>query len=229
MSELSTRLLQAIEQLGLKKNKFADISGISPGYLNDILKGRATPSDRVIKDICEKNSINEIWLRDNKGEMFLKAEAVSPPSPADDKQTRRIDGFVLVPLFNVEASAGGGALVPEEEVIDRLAFKEEWIKRDLGVNPSDLALITTIGDSMEPTLRAGDMILLDKSVETVKDEAVYAFLVDGMLLIKRVRWEADGGLSLLSDNSVYSPVVISRERKAELRVVGRLIWAGRRF
>jgi phage repressor protein C with HTH and peptisase S24 domain len=108
-------------------------------------------------------------------------------------------------------------------------FQEEWIKRDLGVSPSDLALITTIGDSMEPTLRAGDMILLDKSVETVKDEAVYAFLVDGMLLIKRVRWEADGGLSLLSDNSLYSPVVISRERKAELRVVGRLIWAGRRF
>jgi phage repressor protein C with HTH and peptisase S24 domain len=153
----------------------------------------------------------------------------SAPSPADDKQARRIDGFILVPLFNVAASAGGGVLVPEEEVIDRLAFKEEWIKQDHGVNPSDLALITTIGDSMEPTLRAGDMILLDKSVETVKDEAVYAFLVDGMLLIKRVRWEADGGLSLLSDNSLYSPVVISKERKPEPRVVGRLIWAGRRF
>jgi phage repressor protein C with HTH and peptisase S24 domain len=48
---------------------------------------------------------------------------------------------------------------------------------------------------MEPTLRTGDMILLDKSVEKVIDEAVYAFLVDEILLIKRVRWEADGGLS----------------------------------
>ena len=136
---------------------------------------------------------------------------------------------IFIPLFNVEASAGGGSLVEEECIVDRIAFKEDWIRNDLGVNPKDLALITTIGDSMEPTLRAGDMVLLDRSVEKIKDEAIYAMSVDGMLLIKRVRWRADGGLTLLSDNQDYEAVVIAPDMKAALRVVGRLMWAGRRL
>ena len=73
------------------------------------------------------------------------------------------------------------------------------------------------------------MVLLDKSVERIKDEAIYAMSVDGMLLIKRVRWSPDGGLTLLSDNHEYETVTIAPDMKAALRVVGRLMWTGRRL
>lgn len=66
-------LTAAIEALGVKKKVFAENSGISQGYLSDILKGRTTPSDRVIKNICSGNSLNESWLKTGTGEMLATA------------------------------------------------------------------------------------------------------------------------------------------------------------
>jgi phage repressor protein C with HTH and peptisase S24 domain len=133
------------------------------------------------------------------------------------------DEVVFIPLFDVCASAGGGSLVESETVVDVVALKEEWVRRELHVSPSNLCAVSTIGVSMEPTFRAGDLLILDRSVERIRDEGIYALVHDGMLLIKRVRWSPDGGLVLISDNKEYEPQTIPRDRREELRVVGRLV------
>ena len=40
-------------------------------------------------------------------------------------------GFVLIPRLDVEASAGSGALIGREQVLDYLAFRESRVRRDL--------------------------------------------------------------------------------------------------
>lgn len=51
---------------------FADFLGISKANLSSYETGRRTPTDAVIQLICQKCSVNESWLRNGKGEMFIE-------------------------------------------------------------------------------------------------------------------------------------------------------------
>ena len=52
------------------QQKFANDLGISFSNVSSYEMGRRTPSDAVIKLICEKYNVREEWLRDGEGEMF---------------------------------------------------------------------------------------------------------------------------------------------------------------
>lgn len=99
----------------------------------------------------------------------------------------------------------------------------------MNAKPGNVEVITTIGDSMEPTLRAGDMAVVDVSIDRIIDESVYFLSVDNMMLIKRVRWMPDGGVMLASDNPTHKDVALTRDHLKNLRVIGRLVCSVRKF
>lgn len=137
--------------------------------------------------------------------------------------------FITVPRYDVEACAGHGAVIHSEQIVDHLAFRADWVRHALGVQQSDLALISVKGDSMEPTLSNGDLILLDMHQGKVEDNAIYALQHNGTLLVKRIQRRLDGSVVVSSDNPRYEAEVISAEDVEALRVVGRVVWAGRRM
>lgn len=151
------------------------------------------------------------------------AQLIGSPS---GKAPELPNGFVLVPRYDIEASAGGGALAGEENVLDYMAFQEAWVRRALRVDPSRLALITATGDSMEPAIRPGDLLLIDCSVETVMDDSIYLVSLNEFLLVKRIQ-KLLRGLIVKSDNPNYTPMTLSPEEARELRIRGRVRWVGR--
>jgi phage repressor protein C with HTH and peptisase S24 domain len=82
---------------------------------------------------------------------------------------------------------------------------------------------------MQPTLIDGDDILVDQgdAAERLRD-GIYVLRVDDALLVKRLaRNPANGRISIRSDNPAYP----SWEDcdPADMAVIGRVIWAGRRL
>ncbi|MDR1710020.1 MAG: hypothetical protein LBS70_09920 [Candidatus Accumulibacter sp.] len=146
------------------------------------------------------------------------------------RQMRYIDsdGFVYVPRYDVQASAGHGSVIYDESIVDRLAFKREWIQH-LGLDPSQLALIDVRGDSMSPTIDSGDILLLDTRNDQAKSEGVYVINLNGALLVKRLRIRISGAIEIVSDNPQYGSETISKEELAGLIIVGRVVWHGRAF
>jgi phage repressor protein C with HTH and peptisase S24 domain len=139
------------------------------------------------------------------------------------------EGFVLVPRYDVAASMGNGAVIHSEQIVDHLAFRAEWVRTELGTSPKQLVLISAIGDSMEPSLRAGDLLLVDRSVENVHQDAIYAIALDGELRIKRIQRLFDGTLVIKSDNPSYRTEELTPSQAEQLRIVGRVVWSGRRM
>ncbi len=139
------------------------------------------------------------------------------------------DGFVLVPRYDVAASMGNGAVIHSEQVVDHLAFRAEWVRTELGTSPRNLILISAIGDSMEPSLRAGDLLLIDRSIESVRQDAIYAIAQDGELRIKRIQRLFDGSLVIKSDNPNYRTEELTADQAERMRIVGRVVWSGRRM
>ena len=61
------------DHLHMTQEEFAAAIKISRSNLGSIEIGRISVTDRVVQDICEKFNINEKWLREESGEMFVKA------------------------------------------------------------------------------------------------------------------------------------------------------------
>ena len=63
-----------IKQIRLAKKEtqaaFAAELGLSRNYIALMETGERTPSDRTIRDICQKYGVDEVWLRTGVGEMF---------------------------------------------------------------------------------------------------------------------------------------------------------------
>lgn len=82
---------------------------------------------------------------------------------------------------------------------------------------------------MEPSLRAGDLLLIDRSVVIVKQDAIYAIAHAGELRIKRIQRRFDDSLVIRSDNPSYQPEELTASQAEQLRIVGRVVWSGRRM
>jgi transcriptional regulator with XRE-family HTH domain len=69
---LNARIREIRETLRLSQVQFARVISLSPGYLAGMELGDRKVNDRFVKLVCSSFNINENWLRDGKGEMFLE-------------------------------------------------------------------------------------------------------------------------------------------------------------
>jgi hypothetical protein len=136
-------------------------------------------------------------------------------------------GLKLVPKLAVGASAGAGALMNGEPLAGKVGFDEAWLRK-LGVEPANVSLIRVEGDSMQPALNDGDDIMVDRggALKPLRD-GIHVIRIDGALMVKRLARAPGGRLSVLSDNAAY-PSWPDRD-PAEVEVVGRVVWVGRRL
>lgn len=214
------------------QEEFAALFGVCKGTVANYEKGVRFPDAEYLTKVLQHFAdINPSWLLLGEGAM---RRGEPPPISADHAAQyatpEELDkDYVLVPRYDVKASAGGGAVIHSEQIVDHLVFKAEWVRNALGVSVKDLALISVKGDSMEPTLSNGDLILIDLGTNRVEDNAIYVLQLNGTLLVKRIQRKLDGSVVIKSDNQVYEPEVLRDEAVSQLKVIGRLVWCGRRM
>lgn len=134
--------------------------------------------------------------------------------------------FAYIPRLDVEASAGAGSLATEEDIGGMLAFRSEWLRR-IGINPVTARALRARGDSMEPTIYDGDVLLTDTAVDHVIDNGIYVIVHAGLVLLKRVHPTRDGAVTLISDNPIYPREMVPAAEVADLHIAGRVMWFGR--
>jgi phage repressor protein C with HTH and peptisase S24 domain len=138
-------------------------------------------------------------------------------------------GLVSVKRHPVSVSAGPGAVVTEELGKPYFAFDERWLKALTPSQPSKLSIVRVEGDSMAPTLNAGDDILVDlgDAGERLRD-GIYVLRVDDALVVKRLALNPTRRrVTVQSDNPAYPDWPgCSLD---DINCIGRVIWSGRRI
>ena len=127
--------------------------------------------------------------------------------------------WIDVPRLDLDASAGPGAVALDEQAIGAFRFSAAWL-RGQGLDPRQLTAIAVAGDSMEPTLRDGDEILVDRTPRALRD-GIHVVRVGDGLLVKRIDLSRPGRIGLISDNSAYRPIELAPQ---EVTVIGRVVW-----
>jgi phage repressor protein C with HTH and peptisase S24 domain len=132
--------------------------------------------------------------------------------------------WVEVPRLPLEASAGPGAVGAAEIPFDAFRFSRRWL-REQGLEPAQLSSIRVLGDSMDPLLRDGDEILVDRTPRPFR-EGVHVVRLGEALHVKLLQAVPPDRLRLISKNAAYEPVEV---RMADVDVVGRVVWKGGRL
>lgn len=195
---------------------FAERTGIASSSIHQYLTGKSDPSRVNVIKMADAGNVRVEWLATGEGP---KKRGEVEDSGLD------LDVFALVPRYDVEVSAGGGTLVDGEAVIGAMAFKREWLKR-MGLELQKLALVTTKGDSMEPTLIDGDIVLVDLRQTDITDGAIHVLRNDNGVLVKRLQLALNDQVIVRSDNKIYSALETTRDK---LNVGGRVVWRGGRM
>ena len=137
--------------------------------------------------------------------------------------------LVQIPVLDVEASAGHGALAEMESKSGQFGFDEVWLRKLTPSKASSLSIIHVHGDSMEPTLNDSDEVMVDLGDgQSRLRDGIYVLRMDDALSVKRIAIEPQGRrISVVSDNAAY-PSWQGLERRA-INIVGRVLWFGRKL
>ena len=100
---------------------------------------------------------------------------------------------------------------PAEDYIEgRIDLNRELIRHPLAT-----FYVRVSGDSMEPLIQSGAILIVDRMLETKDDDIVIARLGDE-LCVKRLKIADDGAILLFSDNPNYKPIVIDESSSFEV-------------
>lgn len=200
----------------MQQAELAEKLGIHKNTMTNYERGERFPDVNTLLKILEVfPGTNPGWLLTGEG---------SKKKTEPDKE-----GFVMFPRYELQVGAGPGRHIESEQVVDFVSFKEDWVQNFLRVPRKDLALLTVKGDSMNPTLNDGDMILVDLRASRIEDSAIYVLEFEDALLVKRIQRKLDGSVVIKSDNQAYEPEILPKERVESVRIVGRVVWSGRRM
>ncbi|EGR2568025.1 TPA: transcriptional regulator [Vibrio parahaemolyticus] len=157
-------------------------------------------------------------------DIFIKARQISQNGVIAPPR-----GYVSLDLYEVEVSAGHGALVVSEEKSSAIVFSEAFINNDIGVNPNNVFLMPVKGDSMYPTLKNGCLVMVNR-VDMFSGDGIYVFRFDGQLMVKRLQF-SKYGLSVVSDNETYKPWELTKDEVAsnDFQIIGEVVWSGQRM
>lgn len=215
-------------KLGYSQNKFSKLIGITQSYFNSIERGEVKnpPSEEVLEKI-----ITGLELDTKEGESLkylaaiertpdiIKEELARARNEINKLESARegngaFDTNLLdltnIPVFE-RVSAGTGAL-NDGEVTDYLSIP--GIK-----NPGETFGVNVWGDSMEPTIKDGSIIICRRDVE-IRNGEIGAFLIDDEAYVKRLK-VTEAYVALMSDNPNYPPIFIGPGEK--LTAVGKVI------
>lgn len=220
-------LEQRLQERGAKAD-FARQLDITQAVLTNWF-ARGIPQRRL-RAVCQAIGVSVDDYRREAGLAATVNETGSPyytqrETPLPFTPRREV---IDIPVFDVAASMGLGASLPEyETVVDNLRLTRSWVNRNLpgSTTMSSLSVISAYGDSMQPTFNDGDILLVDRAVHELRIDAVYVLSFHDELYIKRVQRRPDGSIAIISDNKVYDPIVVPSGEKETVRVLGRVLWA----
>lgn len=208
------RLLGLAEARGVSLSQLSRLIGRNASYLQQFVR---KGSPRKLEEGDRRVLANFFGVSE--------AELGAPEENYSDAAGKpaRVD-WIDVPRLALGASAGPGALAGEEQAIGAFRFSARWL-RDHGLDPAMLSAIAVAGDSMEPTLRDGDEILVDRTRRPLRD-GIHVVRLDDALLVKRLDCARPGRIGLISDNPAYRAIEIAPE---EVQVLGRVVWKSGRL
>jgi phage repressor protein C with HTH and peptisase S24 domain len=172
-------------------------------------------------DLARAYKVDVAWLVDGVG----------VPTPLADErkdqltpETQHLE-IEMIRKVDIAYAMGAGAVIQDYPEVEFLPFSLNFLKQFTRGPTENLFLASGFGDSMEPTLMRGDLLMIDTSQTRIGlADQIWALTYAGAGMIKRLRPMAHGVILILSDNPNVPPLEASVE---DIHIVGKVVWKAR--
>ncbi|MDA8406621.1 MAG: hypothetical protein M0T73_07175 [Deltaproteobacteria bacterium] len=148
-------------------------------------------------------------------------------SAQSPEQLSSLELYAYIRKAKSRLSADGSIETAEGFDPGRFGFLRSWLnQKATAVNDDTLFLIDVEGDSMLDNFISGDMVLVDRGRNELRNEGVFAIGEGDWIDIKRLRRQ-DDTIHIISDNKNRSLYPIRIVPEELVRIIGRVIWVAR--
>lgn len=224
------RRIEAIEKL--PRGWFDSISADESAALNHggpegspESEGPALTAVDQVKQMLSKVKGLSSTARDR---IIAAADETSNVITVDFSRPGQVGDEVWIAHYDVRAAMGGGQ-IPHEypEMLQDIRVSPKHL-RDLGVTFKEhfhLKMITGWGQSMAPTIKDRDPLLVDITIREFTGDGIYLFSHDEMLYVKRLQKKGKDRFKMISDNKHHDPEDI---RVDDTHILARVlyVWNG---
>lgn len=132
--------------------------------------------------------------------------------------------YIEIEHIHINPSCGKGTIVFDEPEITPIKLGTQLIMSVLRIpNPKFLKIFTASGDSMEPIIENGDVLLVDTSRTDFNNGGIFLLTIDNDWFVKRLRKRLSGELDIISDNNKYPIETFKANDAIEINVIGRIV------
>ncbi len=212
MEQIGERLKFLREELNLPQGKFAKSIGTYQTKIADIESGKVKSlSADLALEISKLYKINLEWLILAKGEMYSNNTG---------------DDFIKISILGeVECTVSSNCYTNNENPESYIKIPEKLLKQ-ISANIETSHIINVKGDSMEPSILAGDKVLADSSKKQVLNNKIYIIRIEDILTIKRLQKLPKGAIKVISDNKEYDSYTLKPDED-NYEVYAQVLWLSR--
>ena len=206
-STLQDRVKLALKISGKSKTDLWKGCGVSSGTVTTWVKGpNQTISGVNLMNAARILGVNPEWLATGNGEMSAGSTINS----------------IEPPLLLINSAKQGHPLS-----IDGIKLNFKWAEKALPKNHSIRNLrITLVSDNaMEPTLKQGDVLLVDCGINSYTEDGIYIIESKAGRFIKRIHKNLDGTLTIKSDNPAHPQETFSNIQDSGLNIIGKALFS----
>ncbi len=223
--KFSSMIRQRLDALGTTAFAVETAHALPKDTVRNVLRegiGKSGPTLSKVKQICDALGLD-----------FY----IGPRRETGPVENIAIDGanYAHIPLHDALLAAGSGYDNITAPVIDHVAFRRDWLER-LGVTASGVRLAHVQGDSMQPTMWAGDLLMIDttrtepqvrrRDGADQRRSPIYALIDGGEARVKRIERPSVDQLMLISDNPDYMPELRQGSDIQAIKIIGKVVWWG---
>lgn len=191
-------------------------TSVAPGSAADAVRAMLAKSGKNVPEALKQKIIA---VADTADSNVVTVDFSRPGQVGDE---------VWIAHYDVRAAMGGGQ-IPHEypEMLQDIRVSPKHL-RDLGLTFKEhfhLKMITGWGQSMAPTIKDRDPLLVDITIREFTGDGIYLFSHDEMLYVKRLQKKGKDRFKMISDNKHHDPEDI---RVDDTHILARVlyVWNG---
>ena len=199
METFASRLKKALELKNMTSAELSRLTGIDEGTISNYRKGKYEPKQIKTEMIAKALNVSIPWL------MGL-----------DVPISGRKDNSTTIPVLGYVRA--GIPITAVENIIDYEEISEETAKS------GEYFALQIKGDSMEPRIREGDVVIVKKQ-EQVENGEIAVVLINGDEATVKKFYKTDSGIKLVSTNPAYDPFFFTNEeiKTLPLQIIGKVV------
>lgn len=129
-----------------------------------------------------------------------------------------------LPVIDIPASAGGGSLFLKHDYERYILFERLFLKNNLNMNVDALFCMYCVGESMEPTIHSGELMIATREQSYLKPgDGIYIARLEGHVIVKRLQIIPGNRILISADNPNYKPYEIPLDEGMDFQPLGKVV------